>query len=201
MSPMIKLTVCVAILSLTGCQSAPPVPTDKYYRLESIRVDATPSAPLLNETLYIAPLRADGPYAERAMLYATEDQPRAMQQYHYQHWSEPPAILLQQHMRSSLEAMLIATHVTDIPSGGGIGFQLNARILRLEKIGAGSTARAVVSLRLALQKRKSSELLLERTYSAEVVAGDDSQHAYVMACETGLKNIYIEFLGDLRTLR
>ncbi|MBK9161053.1 MAG: membrane integrity-associated transporter subunit PqiC [Nitrosomonadales bacterium] len=201
MSPMIKLPVCIVILALAGCQSAPPVPTDRYYRLEAVRGNAAPATPVLDETLYIAPLRADGPYAERAMLYAAEDQPRALQQYHYQHWSESPAILLQQHMRASLEAMVVAPHVTDIPSGSGIGFLLNARILRLEKIGTGSTARAVVSLRLALQKRKSSAPLLERSYSAEIMTGGDSQHAYVMACEAGLRNIYAEFLGDIKTLR
>lgn len=200
MTHMIKRTICIGILVLAGCQSAPPVPSDKYYRLESIQGDAT-AAPVLKETLYVAPLHADGPYAERAMLYATADQPRALQQYHYQHWSEPPATLLQEHMRASLDAMAAATHVTDIPSGNGSGFLLTARILRLEKITTESSAHAVVSLHLALQKRRSSEPLLERSYSSEIKVNDSSQHAYVLACEAGLKNIYAEFLKDVKALR
>jgi len=200
MNTMIKLSVCFVTLVLVGCQSAPPVPGDKYYRLEAVQGDAS-ARTILNETLYVAPLRADGPYAERAMLYASADQPRELQQYHYQHWSEPPAILLQEHMRASFEAMALAPHVTDISMGGGIGYLLNTRILRLEKITGGGNARAVISLHFALQRRKPFEMILERSYSVEVMVGDNTQHAYVLACEAGLKKIYANFAEDLKSLR
>ena len=200
MSPSIKL--CLAVLLLAGCQSAPPVPADKYYRLEAVQGQAsTAELTLLKETLYIAPLRADGPYAERAMLYAQASQPRELQQYHYQHWSEPPAVQLQEHMRASLEAMALAPHVTDLASGSGAAYLLNARILRLEKINDNGNSRAVVSLHLALQRKKPLELLLERNYSAEVIVQDQSQHSYVIACEAGLKKIYANFAEDVKALR
>ena len=200
MSTMIKLLVCFITLVLMGCQSAPPVPADKYYRLEA--VSGEPSArTILNETLFIEPVRADGLYAERAMLFAPGNEPRELQQYHYQYWIEPPRVLLQEHIRASFEAMAIAPHVTDIASGNGAGYLLNARILRLEKIIDGSKTRAVVSLHFALQRTKSSELILEHSYSAEVVMSDDTQHAYVLACEAGLKKIYASFAEDLKSLK
>ncbi len=200
MSTMIKLSVCFVTLVLMGCQSAPPVPADKYYRLEAAPGEAS-ARTILNETLFIAPLRADGLYAERAMLYAPANQPRELQQYHYQHWIEPPRLLLQEHMRASFELMAIAPHVTDIASGSGAGYLLNARILRLEKITDGSNTRAVVSLHFALQRMKPLEVILEHSYSAEMVVSDDTQHAYVLACEAGLKKIYANFAGDLKSLK
>lgn len=199
MSTLTKLSIYFVTLVLLGCQSAPPVPANKYYRLEAAPSE-TSSRTILNETLYVAPLRADGPYAERAMLYAPAGQPRELQQYHYQHWSEPPTVLLQEHMRASLEAMAVAPHVTDIPMGSGFGYLLNAKILRLEKITDGSNARAVVSLHFALQRKKPFEMLLERSYSAEVVSGN-TQHAYVLACEAGLRKIYADFAEDLKSLK
>ena len=200
MSTMIKLLLCFVTLVLVGCQSAPPVPADKYYRLEAVSGEAS-ARTILSEAIFIAPLRADGLYAERAMLYAPAAQPRELQQYHYQNWMEPPRVLLQEHIRASLEAMAIAPHVTDIASGAGAGYVLNAKILRLEKITDGSKTRAVVSLHFALQRTKSSELILEHSYSAEVVLSDDTQHAYVLACEAGLKKIYASFAEDLKSLK
>lgn len=192
----IKFAVFTAILMLTACKSAPPIPSDKFYRLESVPAQTSAST-AINESLYIAPLRADGPYAERAMLYA--QQPRELQQYHYQFWSEPPAVLLQEHLRSSLQAMNFAPRVTDMPLAAGIGYLLNAKILRLEKINDNGQVRAVISLHFALQRKKNQELVLDKTYLAEEEVSDDTQHTYVLACEAGLKKIYTQFAADLKT--
>ena len=186
------------MFALTGCKSMPPVPADKYYRIEAATTEIKHPA-ILNETLYIAPLRADGPYVERAMLYASAAQARELQQYHYLFWSEPPPVLLQEHMRASFTAMNISPHVIDIPMTSGIGYLLNVRILRLEKINdQGGSAHAVVSLHFSLQRMKSYEMILERSYSAEVDMADASQHGYVLACEAALKNIYERFAEDIR---
>ncbi|MDZ4202387.1 MAG: hypothetical protein U1C96_09615 [Gallionella sp.] len=199
MRTSIKLSICFIALTLSGCQSAPPVPTDKYYRLEAAQGDASATA-ILHGAIYIAPLSADGPYAERAMLYSTPEQSRELQQYHYRHWNEPPAILLQEHMRASFEAMKLASRVTTIAMGDDIGHVLDARIVRFEKI-SGANPRAVVSLHLALKKTKPMKMIMERSYSEEVILGDDSQHTYVLACEAGLKKIYERFSRDLKALR
>ena len=161
MSPAIKLVVSVVVFFLAGCQSVAPIPSDRYYRLEAA-TRAVAAQPPLNEPLYVAPLRAEGQYAERAMLYAPANRSRELQQYHYQHWSEPPAVLLQEHMRASLQAMSIAPRVTDVLTGSGVGFLLNAKILRLEKLtGSDSdSTRAVVALHFALQRKQPFELLL-----------------------------------------
>ena len=51
-----------------------------------------PARTILSETLHIAPLRAEGPYAERAMLHAPANRQRELQQYHYQLWSTRPLL-------------------------------------------------------------------------------------------------------------
>lgn len=200
MSKTIKLVAVSMLLILAGCQSAPPVPEDKYFRLEATQVTAT-TQPILHETVYIAPLRAEGPYAERAMLFATAEQPRVLQQYHYQFWSEPPAILLQEHLRKHLESLAIAPHVTDIAVGSGAGYLLNGKILRLEKIIADGHSKAIVSLHLAMQKKKPFGLIFEQTYTSEAVILDASQNAYVLATESALSKIYMQFCSDIRNIK
>ena len=186
-------------LGLAACQTAAPVPKDKFYRLEAAPSTAAARA-ILKEAIYVAPLRAEGPYAERAMLYVQASQPRELQQYHYHHWSEPPSGLVQEHMRASLEAMGLAPRVTDSASGGGVGYVLNARVLRLEKITDAGGGRAVVSLQIALQRKKPAELLLERTFVEEEVIKDDTQHGYAIATEVALKKIYVRLAEDLKSL-
>lgn len=195
---MIKFPALFVTMILAGCQAAPPVQSDKYYRLDAVG-GVAPEQAILNESLYVAPLRADGLYAERAMLFTSFSQQRELQQYHYQHWSKPPPVLLQEHMRASFEAMALAPFVTDVAIN--YGYVLNGKILRLEKIIDGKSARAVVSLHIALQRKKPSELVLERSYSAEEAAYDNTQHAYVMACEAGLKKIYAKLAEDIKLLR
>lgn len=200
MSTSIKWLPLLLVAVLAGCQTMPPVPTDRYYRLQAVARDEA-AKPILKENLYIATLRAEGQYAERAMLYSSPDLTRELRQYHYQHWSEPPPVLLQEHLRASLEAMAFAPRVTTVAAGSGGGYLLNAKILRLEKITEGGSTRAVVSLHMALQKRAPVEMLLERSYSAEVAFAENTQHAYVLASETALKTIYARFADDVRALK
>ncbi len=195
----IKLSIFVVALALAGCHSV-PVPADKYYRLEAIPANAA-ARPVLNEALYVAPVHADGAYADRAMLYASTASPNELQQYHYQSWIEPPALLLQENMRSSFEAMGIAPRVTDVSRGSDVGYLLNSRILRLEKIIGGDNDRAVVSLHFSLQKNDPLEMVLERSYSADVPITENTQRAYVLACEAGLNKIYADFSRDLAALK
>jgi ABC-type uncharacterized transport system auxiliary subunit len=194
----IVLTTFLALL-LPGCQSAPPVPVDKYFHLTVFHGPAA-QRPTLNEALWVAPLRAEGPYAERAMLFANAAQPRELQQYHYQHWIEPPAILLQEHLRASLEMMAIAPRVTDVASGASVKYLLNGKILRLEKIIENGKAKAIVALRLTLQKKQPLDVIFEQNYSAEESLSDLSQSAYVVATEVALQRIYDKFGADIRTL-
>lgn len=203
MSPATKRLICFVVVVVAGCQTSQPVPTDRFFRLEAA-TGAVAAQPILSDGLYIAPLRAEGPYAERAMLYASANRPRELQQYHYQHWSESPAALLQEHMRVSFQAMAIAPRVTDAPTGNGIGFVLNAKVLRLEKLtgnNAESSARAVVSLHFTLQRKQPYSQLLERSYLVEESVSENSQHGYVVASEAALKKIYTQLAEDIKSLR
>ncbi len=200
MNHLIKTVALGLVLLLAACQSAPPVPQDKYFRL-TLTPGQVWASPLLADTLFVAPLRADGPYAERAMLYATVQHPRELQQYHYQFWSEPPALLLQEHLRASLQAGHLAAHVTDVALGAGVKYLLIGKILRLEKISDKNQAKAFVELRLMLQKKKPFEVILERNYAAEEVLAEPSQNAYVMATELALQRIYDQFGQDVKALR
>ncbi len=199
MKNLFQLMSALLMLLLAGCQSAAPVPVDKYYRL-TVLSSPSGSPVLLGDKLYVAALRADGLYAERAMLFASAQQPRELQQYHYQHWSEPPALLLQEHMRASLESMAVAPLVSDAALGQGVNYLLNGKILRLERLSGNAQGTAQVALRLTLQRKIPFALLLDRTYSAEEPLAQDSQNAYVAATEIALQRIYARFRADLQAL-
>lgn len=200
MSGMFKTLVLGLLLLLSACQSAPPVAQDKYFRL-SVSGGPTLTQPVLHDAMYVAPLRADGLYAERAMLYASLERPRELQQYHYQFWSEPPALLLQEHLRASLQANHLATQVTDAASANRVGYWLNGKILRLEKLTDKNQSKAIVELRLVLQKTKPFEILWEHNYAAEEAIADHSQNAYVIATELALQRIYGQLGQDVKALR
>src|SRR3989339_613239 len=192
------LTLSLVVL-LSACQSAPPVPQDKYYRL-TVTPGPTWTQPLLRDAVFVAPLRAEGLYAERAMLYASVQRPRELLQYHYQFWSEPPALLLQEHLRASLGASHLAAQVTEVASASRVGYWLNGKILRLEKLTHEHQSKAIVELRFVLQKTKPFETLWERNYVAEELLLDGSQNAYVIATELALQRIYGQLGQDVKAL-
>ena len=99
--------------------------------------------------------------------------------------------------------MAIAPRVTDVSTGAGIGFVLNAKVLRLEKLTGGNadgSARAVVALHFAVQRKQPFALMLERSYLVEEVVGENSQHGYVLASEAALKKIYLRLADDIKAL-
>lgn len=201
MNTLFRQGMILLVVVLAGCKSLPATPEDKYFRLEPVQLNTAPTAIVLSEPLYVAPVRAEGPYAERAMLYATGEQSRELQQFHYQNWSQPPALMLQEHIRASFAAMAIAPQVTDVITGGSVGYLLNAKVLRLERLTDRGNGRAVVSLQFALQRQKTYELLLQRSYSAEEPLRDATQHSYVLACEAALHKLYAQFAEDLRAVK
>ena len=106
-------------------------------------------------------------------------------------------------MRVSLQAMAIAPRVTDVSTGAGVGFVLNAKVLRLEKLTSGtadSSARAVVALHFALHRKQPFALLLERSYQVDEIVGENSQHGYVLASEAALKTVYQRLADDIKAL-
>jgi ABC-type uncharacterized transport system auxiliary subunit len=171
----------------------PAAPEHKYYRLL-----ATPTAPiahpLLSGDLLVKSLRADGLYAERAIVFGDASR-RQLQQSHYHHWLYAPGQLVQEYLTQRLRQDAVAPAVRLQAAGIEPGYILSGRIVRFEKATGSGQSSAVVALELRLENK--GRLLWERGYSATEAAQDATMNAFVLAMETALNRIYVEVLADL----
>lgn len=182
-------------LCLAACQSVPPVPENKYYRLQAPSgVSAT--RPLLTSEVIVLPLQADGLYSERAMLFSS-DGARQLQQYHYHHWLYPPAQVVQEFLAKEWQSLSLASRVQASDRTGDAPYFISGRIVHFERLVGQNKARIELELRL----EKKGKRLWQQTYRAEEAMSENSLPAYVVATENALKRISNDFLTHLRSTR
>lgn len=193
------LAVFLGALTISGCQSLPATPEHKYYRLLALPAPVSSvQSVLLQGDLVVRPLRADGVYTERAIVYSDEQQ-RLLQQYHYHHWLYPPAQLVQEHLAGRLRQDGMAATVRLDGRGAEMVYLVSGRIARFEKVATASQAKASVVLELCLEK--NGLVLWQQTYVASEAMVDGSMAGFAVAMETALNQIYSDFFKDLRQLK
>jgi len=190
---MNRLSAWLIVLSLLlgGCGSLPPVPTDRFYRLQPLGVSH--AAKVLSGVVDVQDFRADSLYAERPIIYSEEGNLRLLRQYHYHLWLYPPAQMVRSHFVASLGGAL------DLSGGRAAPNVLNGRVANFERVVSGKNSKAVVALELHLLA--GGKLLLYKTYKAEQLASDDSLTAFAEAMELALAKIYYGFLADVALSR
>lgn len=172
---------------LTACGGVTPAPVDRYYRLQPTPIAS--SAKALPGPIALKALRADSLYAERAIVFSEEANPRQLRQYYYHLWLYEPARMIQDHLIASLGGVL------DLVAGDRAKWRLEGRILRFERVLGGKNCKAVATLELSLSAQ--GKTMLAKTYHADQAAANDSFPAFVVAMERALASIYAEFLRDL----
>lgn len=178
--PILSAAMALVLAMLAGCGSAPPAPTDRFYRLQA----EAPPASHSGAGVDIRSIRADSLYAERPIVFVRADDPRQLQQYHYHLWLHPPAQTVREHLRTSL--------------GNGVGrkaLALDIRVVNFERVLDGKASQAQAGLEVTLSG--AAGVLLEKRYRATQPATDESFSAFAAAMETALKRIYGELLQDL----
>lgn len=188
------LATLACLVTLSGCQSLPAAPEHKYYRLLVAPAPPAQQAVRLPGELAVRPLRAEGLYSERAIIFSDEQQ-RQLQQYHYHHWLYAPGQLVQEHLAASLNQAGIATAVRVQARGGDMAYTLSGRIVHFEKVISKGQAKASVALELRLEKK--GRLLWQKTYAASESVPDGGMNGFTAAMEVALNRIYGEFLVDL----
>ncbi len=207
----------LALAGLTGCiGSAPPVPRDHYYRIlvapptqggaaqsasapsASGQSASRPSAAGIKfpGVLSVAPLEADGLLRERPLLYSATGRAHEMQQHDYHYWMDPPPKMLQAQLVDYLRASGVAEAVVTPDLRVRPDYEITGRLKRFERLLGGGPTRVVAEVELALVEVERNQLLVIETYSAEVVAGDDSVEASVLALDEALARIFERFLAD-----
>lgn len=180
-----------------GCQSVPPAPADRYYRLADVPAkDVAVEQWTATGSVEIRELRADGPYLERAILFS-EGPGTHIESYNYHHWIYPPPYLIQQHMvRRFRESHLAPTIVAD-DRGPKPRFVVSGRIVRFEQVIGPGGALADVELELEVADSEQGLPLLRKTYRATEPAADSSMEAFVQSMGRALERIYAQFSKDL----
>lgn len=194
--------VALAVLfaaTLASCGSAPPVPQDKYYRLQAAPAATPLATPKLEGTLEIERFTADGLTAGRPIVYAETDVPNQLLEYHYHFWTQPPTIMLQDELVSYLREANYAKNVVTPEMRLTPDYGLTGRIRRLEQVLGASNA-TVIEIEVALRRIADGKLLLLKTYRHESKQSSRGVQSAVVAMNEALNIIYSDLLADLRAL-
>ncbi|TLY51015.1 MAG: hypothetical protein E6K53_08655 [Gammaproteobacteria bacterium] len=192
--PRAILALCILLL---GACSPAPVPDVTYYRLPAAQPLTHAAKPLSSLPIEVETFRAEGLYAEQAVLYATTPDAGALRAYHYQLWSDPPSRHLQDRLTNRLRDSGISPLVSDRLPASVQALRVQGRILHYERVKSASGA-VVASVAFEMRVEHSGgEPLLEQRYGAEQTAADDSMAGTVTAFGAAVDAAFAKFQGDL----
>jgi ABC-type uncharacterized transport system auxiliary subunit len=183
---------------VAGCQSVPPAPTDRYYRLADAAGGAVAAQPWTGGSIEIRELRADGPYLDRAILYTHAEHATELESYRYAYWIYAPPRLIQQAMIAQLRQSRLAQTIAEDDRGPDPAFVVSGRIVRFEQTLGPGGAHADVELELEITRAGQRLPLLRKTYRAVEPAADESIDAFVKSMGRALDRVCAAFTKDLR---
>ncbi len=195
----ICLIVPALAVLLAACSPA-TVPDVTYFRLPPAPPPPHVAKPISVLPIEVTTFRAEGLYAEQAVLYATTPDAGALRTYHYQLWSDPPTRGLQDRLTNRLRDSGVAALVTDHLPASVDALRVHGRILRYERVKQAQGAVASVAFEMRVEQGHG-EPLLEQTYAADQVAADDSMAATVAAFAGAIDAAFAKFQTDLIALQ
>lgn len=194
-----RLAVLLVPVLLASCATQPPVPEDKYYRLQSVVATAPLPAPVLDGTLEIERFSADGLTAGRPIVYVEDAVPNQLQEYHYHFWTQPPTIMLRDEMVTYLRALNVAKNVVTPEMRLNSDYVLTGRIRRLEQVKTNAEG-AVIEIEVALRRPSDGKLLFLKSYRNEAKQPAPGVAGAVRALNEGWNLILADLYADLRKL-
>jgi cholesterol transport system auxiliary component len=195
---MRKILAIAALLALGAC-SSPTVPDVTYFRLPPSSALPHTDKPLTLLPIEIQVFRAEGIYAEEALIYATDAQATQLRAYHYQLWSDPPSRGLQGRLTKMLRESGISALVTDSLPASTQALRVQGRITHYERVPANGTYSVHVGFDMRVEQ-DSGEPVLEQTYTAEANAADNTIGASVQAFGIAVDQAFAKFATDLAAL-
>ncbi len=195
---MRKLFAIAVVVLLSGC-SSPSVPDVTYFRLPPPAPLPHADKPLTSLPIEVEVFRAEGIYAEEALIYAADPAGTALRTYHYQLWSDPPSRGLQGRLTRLLRESGISILVTDTLPASTQALRIQGRITHYERVqnGAAFSVRVGVEMRV---EQDNGEPILEQTYSADANAADPTIGGSVQAFGTAVDEAFAKFYTDLAAL-
>lgn len=182
-----------------GCTSTPPVPEDRFYRLDGVQPAATLTRPLLTGGLAVDGVQTDPLHGGRAILYSDSARPLQLQRYHYEFWADQPPRMLQQ----VLVSWLRATGVADSVAGDddrAAAWRLSAQLLKFEEVrGDNGATHVEVTMQFSLSSTDSNRPLWTREYAQQRSVSGSQMYATAQAMQAALADLFAELQTDLAT--
>jgi len=195
-----RIAVMLAVaLTIAGCASQAPVPSDKYYRLQTVFAAAVMPSPKFSGTFEIERFSADGLTAGRPIVYAEANDPNQLQEYHYHFWTQPPTVMLRDELVTYLRAAKIAGSVVTPEMRLEPDYVMTGRIRKLEQV-LGSPNRTRLELEIALRRPADGKLMFLKSYTHETTQSSAGVAAAVDGLNEALNIIYSDLLADLSAL-
>jgi ABC-type uncharacterized transport system auxiliary subunit len=188
-----RLFAIGVVVGLAACSSA-PVPTDTFYRLEARSAPPPRAGGPVKGVAEVTPLRGEGVVNERAILYRAGSS--QLRQYSYHFWADTPSAMLQRDLIDALRDAKAFERVVTPELRLNRDYEISGIIRKLEH-DVTSGSRAVMEIELAVRKIGGNQVLLMKSYSAELSASDDEVGAAVDGFAGALGQIIAAFIADL----
>ena len=192
---LLSASLCLTVLA--ACGQVAGVPDHSYFRLSRPQALPSSAAQAFEMPVVVKLFAADGLYADRALVYAIDQEARELRQYHYQLWTDPPTRILQRRLVFALREAEIAPIVTDELPASQSAVRISGVILRFERVptaDSGFLAAVVLKLRA---DRADGTPYIDDVYRADVAAEGKSLAATVDALGKAVDQIFAEFHADL----
>jgi len=187
------------VLMFAGCAAQPPVPSDKYYRLQAVFAAAPATSVKFPGNFEVERFTADGLTAGRPIVYVETNDPNQLNEYHYHFWTQPPTVMLRDELVTYLRASKIADSVVTPEMRLEPQYVMTGRIRKLEQV-LGSPNRTRLELEISLRRPTDSKLMFFKSYTHETVQTSQGVPAAVDSLNEALNIIYSDLLADLSSL-
>ncbi len=187
------------VVLLAGCAAQPPVPTDKYYRLQAVFAAGADSTPKFRGNFEVERFNADGLTAGRPLVYVEANDPNQLLEYHYHFWTQPPTVMLRDELVTYLRTAKIADTVVTPEMRLDPQYIMSGRIRKMEQV-LGSPNRTRLELEIALRRQQDNKLIFLKSYTHETTLSSGGVAAAVDGMNEALNIIYSDLLADLRAL-
>jgi cholesterol transport system auxiliary component len=189
------LVALLLSIPLAACIQ-PEIPPDRFYRIVVGDPATVPVRPPLDGPLEVDRPDADGLLGARPIVYAEAAHPNELQQYSYDFWTEPPALMLQNELVGYLRAAGIADMVVTPGLRVNADYRLSGRLSRLEYL-VGDQPRVLIEIEFAVRDNRHGRITLLNTYRAEATPVDGSLPSAVDAFGKAFTAIATRLTADL----
>lgn len=192
-----KAGIHCLLLLLAGCFAPPPLPDDVYYRLALAPAAQRFETPRIGGLVVVERPSAPSVYGSRDVAYSDGPPHLQLTHYHYHHWVDPPAQLLQQGLVDHLRSANLAPNVAGEAGRLVPAYRISGVVRRFERQKGESGWQVAVALDLRADAAGGERPLVLQQYETVIAADGDGMAATVQAFGKATGTLFDRFLADL----